>query len=118
MSLQEDAKKILPFVQAIAEGKTVEQRLSSGGWFVKQRAGSWSSDSEYRIKPEKKWRPYTREEWEGITRVRSKAHGAAYLVLAVHGDYIEANNNSYTFDMAMRVFTNLDGSPLGVEVEE
>lgn len=115
--LQQDVKRILPFCVAISDGKTVEIKFGTKHWHEVDCLADLIRDFPLRIKPEKKWRPYTREEWESITRVRSKAHGVAHLVLVVHDDYIEANNNSYTFEMAMRVFTNLDGSPCGVEIE-
>lgn len=64
MSLQEDAKKMLPFIQAMAEGKTVQTRnLLNGKWI---ESSDWlyhtCPQREHRIKPEPVYRPWTPEE--------------------------------------------------------
>lgn len=122
MSLQEDAKKILPFVQAMADGKTVEYNYvqsiaGNANWFEK-RDLQFYSETKYRIKPEKKWRPYTRDEWERVVRVRCKEHGHSYPVQRIETDVLFIYGTSYTFAGAMKYFTNLDGTPCGVEVED
>ncbi len=121
MSLQEDAKRILPYVQAMAEGQTVQVRdRGSITWRDRVSATEWYCDEhEYRIKPERKWRPYTREEWERVDRVRHKRQQSVHVVLTVYEDLVCVNGYACTtFDDALEHFTHLDGSPLGVEVEE
>lgn len=120
MSLQEDAKKILPFVQAMAEGKTVEFRhVSECLWRNKLYADSWDNCSYvYRIKPEKKRRPYTREEWERVVRVRYKANGHSVPVGQIGNEIVWLGSSPYTFEEAFFKYTHLDGTPCGVEVEE
>lgn len=117
MSLQEDAKRILPFVQAMAEGKTVQVMIGNN-WIDKESA-TFDSVWILRIKPEKKWRPYTREEWERVDKVRCKSNECVYAVGAVYLErvsIIHCGTNS--FDDMLHQFTNLDGTPCGVEVEE
>ena len=59
---REEAKELLPIMQAFAEGKTIEYRESGGAWKV-ARTPTWSSCLFYRIKPEPKYRPFkTKEE--------------------------------------------------------
>ncbi len=119
MSLQEDAKRILPYVQAMAEGKTVEMRPDRSCFWKEQAIANFSYLLHYRIKPEKKWRPYTREEWERVDKVRHKTQQSVHVVLTVYEDLVCVNGYSCTtFGDAMEKFTNLDGTPCGVEVEE
>ncbi len=62
-TLQEDAKKLLPFVQAMAEGKAVQFSHTGIVWRTKDTAAGWDMTAKYRIKPEPKLRPYTRAEF-------------------------------------------------------
>ena len=54
---REEAKEILPIIQAFAEGKTIEYREYDGEWKV-AHTPTWSSRLFYRIKPELKYRPF------------------------------------------------------------
>jgi hypothetical protein len=115
-TLQEDAKRIQPLVEAIAEGKTVEYRLrDSVSWNDKTVLGFDLRNCEYRIKPEPKYRPYTREEWEKVDKVRDKTTGSVRAVVAVNECVCVYGLCAYGFDAAMDRFTHLDGSPCGVE---
>ncbi len=112
-NLQEEAKKILPFVQAVAEGKAVQVRLN--GHWIDKRGQIWNTEADYRIKPEPKLRPYTREEWEKVDKVKNKSQGSTHTVLIVYDTLVHISGFvTYRFDQAMEVFTNLDGSPCGV----
>lgn len=118
MSLQENAKRLLPLVQAMVDGKTV-QVILNGVWTDKETA-TFDSKHQHRIKPEKKLRPYTREEWEQVHRVRKVVCDSRFslLVTDIAADSVRLEGVWYPFSRAMDLFTNLDGSPCGVEVEE
>ena len=58
---REEAKELLPIMQAFAEGKTIEYRESGGAWKV-ANTPTWSSCLFYRIKPEPKYRPFKTQE--------------------------------------------------------
>ena len=66
---REEAKELLPIMQAFAEGKTIEYRESGGAWKV-ARTPTWSSRFFYRIKPEPRYRPFkTQEEcWQEMLK--------------------------------------------------
>lgn len=53
---REEAKKLLPIIQAFAEGKKVQCRGSSvsyvGNWIDVREDANWDSRSEYRVAPE------------------------------------------------------------------
>lgn len=129
MSLQEDAKKLLPLVQALADGKEVQYKNLSHRYnpigslldlFLYRNGGYHPVvDESVRIKPEPKWRPYTREEWELVDKVRCKSNECVYAVGAVYLQRVSIIHcGSNSFDDMLHHFTNLDGSPCGVEVEE
>lgn len=58
---REEAKELLPIMQAFAEGKTIEYRESGGAWKV-AHTPTWSSHLFYRIKPEPRYRPFKTQE--------------------------------------------------------
>lgn len=62
---REEAKKLLPIIQAFAEGKTIQQRVQVGyeDEWVDANLPSWVIiPSTYRIKPEPKYRPFKTQE--------------------------------------------------------
>lgn len=57
---KENAKDFLPFVQALAQGKTIQYRASYGkSWVDMENLAFCGKPSSYRIKPE----PLTMEVW-------------------------------------------------------
>lgn len=54
---REEAKELLPIIQAFVEGKTIEYREYDGEWKV-AHTPTWSSHLFYRIKSEPKYRPF------------------------------------------------------------
>lgn len=128
MSIQEDAKKFLPFVQALAEGKEVQCNAGQG-WKAKITWDGWNSSVQYRIKPEKKWRPYTREEMpEHIGRViRLKSSEFVWHVIttidSLGGIHMPPYGRVITGDELLENYLFVDSltrelTPCGVEVEE
>ena len=84
---REEAKELLPIMQAFAEGKTIEYRESGGAWKV-ARTPTWSSCLFYRIKPEPRYRPFkTQEEcWNEMLKhqpfgwLKSKKNGRFHCI--------------------------------------
>ena len=58
---REQAKELLPIIQAFAEGKTV-QFLDGGKWADVYETDFHESPVKYRIKPEPKYRPFKSQE--------------------------------------------------------
>lgn len=54
---REEAKKLLPVIQAFAEGKCVETKTGSGWINIENMSFAGNPDS-YRIKPEPKYRQF------------------------------------------------------------
>ena len=58
---REEAKELLPIIQAWAEGKNI-QFLSDGEWHDINQADFTCYPDKYRIKPEPKYRPFKNQE--------------------------------------------------------
>ena len=54
---REEAKELMPIIQAFVEGKTIEYRELGREW-EEAHTPTWSSRLFYRIKPEPKYRPF------------------------------------------------------------
>ena len=69
---REQAKELLPIIQAFAEGKTIQIK-KEGDWFeVGENTEVYFSESpsDYRIKPKPKYRPFKNQEecWEEMLK--------------------------------------------------
>lgn len=138
---REEAKVLLPIIQAFAEGKVIECRTKpsalSKSW---QDMNEWTEmeditywrNIEYRIKPDSKakakYRPFANVEecWTEMKKhqpfgwVRGKKDGYYVLITAVdNGDYMSLSGNSgWSFYSLMKDYTFADGTHFGVKVEE
>ena len=66
---REEAKDLLPIIQAFAEGKTIEFRNSDGEW-DEADSPTWGKRFIYRIKPEPKYRPFKSQDdcWQEMLK--------------------------------------------------
>ena len=131
---RDEAKRMLPIIQAYAEGKEIETKYE----------GEWSSDNmgedpcflkfpeEYRIKPEPKYRPFENGEecwaemlkhqpfgWlrkidEEFTTRYDQIHSVMDASLWLDDDA----DNGLGFSDVMEDYTFADGTPFGIKVEE
>ena len=130
---REEAKELLPIMQAFAEGKTIEYRESGGAWKV-AHTPTWSSCLFYRIKPEPRYRPFkTKEEcWNEMQKhqpfgwLKSKKNGSFCCIGEVSWSdafrdvHITYSTNESLAHSAISVFdeyTFADGAPFGVMEE-
>lgn len=130
------AKEFYPILQAFAEGKVIETRTDPSTLKRKDTPNDWTemkeieywNNTEYRIKPEVKFRPFANVEecWTEMKKhqpfgwVRDKKDGYYVLITAVdNGDYMSLSGNSgWSFYSLMKDYTFADGIPFGVKVEE
>ena len=130
---REEAKEMLPIIQAYAEGKTIEERDPHGDW--KEAKNPIFTDSliysciEYRIKPESKYRPFkTQEEcWQEMLKhqpfgwLKAKESKSVALIGNVYMDkdvWIVWTTNERDLYSASEIFNNYvfaDGTPFGVK---
>ena len=128
---REEAKEMLPIIQAWADGQTVDWYDPAIGW----RLSGFTMDFDkkpnfYRIKPEPKYRPFkTREEcWEemhkhpdfGWVKVNVTCE---YEQIVRIFDYcktelcfkIANSDDDYTSEMMLNSYTFTDGTPFGIK---
>lgn len=124
------AKQLLPIVQAYAEGKAIESRCVKGDkslWYDDEYP-SFDDDFEYRIKPQPKFRPFDNAEecWQEMLRHQPfgwiKCKEGCFNIVYVDDNYVGladpdgssillASKNSYQDN------TFADGTPFGVKEE-
>lgn len=129
---REQAKELLPIIQAFAEGKTI-QLFTNGIWEDAENP-SFGELSRYRIKSEPKFRPFkTKEEcWNEMLKhqkfgwVKSKKSGSHFSIGSVLWDK-EFDDVFVTFacdgmlgrssKSMFEDFTFADGTPFGIKEE-
>lgn len=123
---REEAKELLPIIQAFAEGKKIEI-CDNRGWedLIFESPKFDCKPSCYRIKPEPKYRPFkTREEcWEEMMKhqpfgwVKEISSEMLYLINGISDMSIVIMEDISSFKEAMNIYEFKDGAPFGV-VEE
>ena len=127
---REEIKKMLPILQAFADGKTIESRYIKGDkslWYNDEDL-SFDNDLEYRIKPEPNYRPFKNAEecWQEMREhqpfgwLKDKNDGHLTLITVVDNDNMMALNGRVGWDFLsmMNNYVFADGTPFGVKVEE
>ena len=131
------AKEFYPILQAYAEGKVIESRTKPStvkgtdipnDWTEMKEIEFWNN-TEYRIKPEPKFRPFknTEECWQEMLKHQPfgwiKCKQGYFSIVYVNDEYaglgdrydssiLLASKNSYTDN------TFADGTPFGIKEEE
>lgn len=136
---KEQAKELLPIIQAFAEGEIIQYKNSNDEWTdIKEngRVSFMCSPLDYRIKPQQKYRPFeTKEEcWNEML----KHHPFGWIkdeykyvhIVCVHKNKIEfspdEDDNGTLFTSTMDFtsvyeqggYTFADGTPFGIKEEE
>ena len=130
---REEAKEILPIIQAFAEGKTIEYRGLGGEWKA-AHTPTWSSHLFYRIKPEPKYRPFKSMEecWNEMQNhqpfgwLKSKKNGSFCCIgevswsdafRDVHIRYSTNESLAHSTISVFNEYTFADGTPFGTKDE-
>ena len=144
---REEAKELLPIIQAFAEGKDIQIRnITDDGWddINDDRMSFCAKAEAYRIKPEPKYRPFKSQEgcWNEMLKhqpfgwIYNKNDSCYYCIISVDEDKIELSpemqphsettikeyymENSYIdFVTALEdyEYTFADGTPFGIKEE-
>ena len=123
------AKALLPIIQAFAEGKAIESRCIKGDtslWYDDEDP-SFDDDFEYRIKTEQKYRPFANAEecWVEMCKhhpfgwVKTK-QGTHRLIVLIDEERLMAGAQNIEWSyrtLFNEKFTFVDGTPFGVKVE-
>ena len=131
---REEAKELLPIIQAFAEGKTIQYETRDG--WIDLDALYPHSDilSKYRIKPEQKCRPFKSQEecWGEILKhecygwVKSKDNNDRRHISSIQKD--DEDNawfiivsfggiDGFSSEQMFENFEFLDGTPFGIKEE-
>ena len=120
---REEAKELLPIIQAYAEGEKIEMLDFKGRWIKMTNPDFTLSPENYRIKPE--YRPFkTKEEcWDEmhchsdfgwLIRIDT---GVFVNIKTIFSEEIVFDNdfdNVYTFKNAFKYYKFTDGTPFGI----
>ena len=128
---REQAKKILPIIQAFAEDKKIQAyNPLTKEWYDKYESIDFNSESpKYRIKPETKYRPFKDAEecFEEMKKhqpfgwIKDKLHQYFNMIsicinAATAFQYDEVEY--YDYQRLINEYTFADGTPFGVKVME
>ena len=123
---RQEAKRMLPFMQAYAEGKTIQFRAHiNDEWRDVKELVLNGFTGEYRIKPELKYRPFkTQEECleemhkhSDFGWVKCKDSKSQYHICAVSQGYISVRDADPSFFESFGRYEFLDGTPFGIKGE-
>ena len=124
---REQAKELLPIIQAFAEGKTV-QFLDGGKWADVYETDFHESPVKYRIKPESKYRPFEsaqecieemmKHEPFGWVKDKPEFGYKCSTITSVFTSLIKRDEAWYGSKEMFQYSTFLDGYPFGIKVED
>ena len=127
---RQQAKELLPIIQAFAEGKTIQVQEDIDWCYLGNNADFNLSPQRYRIKTEPKYRPFENKEecWQEMLKhqpfgwVKDKEIGYKVTITRVNDDentgFMAINGKSeWTLEGLMDYYTFADGTPFGIKVE-
>lgn len=129
---REKAKKILPIIQAFAEGKIIQSIRINGRWIDLDINTTLSitrlieEPQKYRIKPKPKYRPFKDKEecWNEMQKhqpfgwIKSISNKYHYSILeVVENGCIFVDGPKVSFYDLFKFDTFADGTPFGIKEE-
>lgn len=124
------AKEFYPILQAFAEGKVIETRIdpstlkrkdTPNDWTEMKEIGYWNN-TEYRIKPEPKYRPFkdAKECWKemqkhqpfGWMKFKDTECGYYMLTSVAAGVGVGINDSLFSYERIFNDYTFADGTRL------
>ena len=126
------AKALLPIIQAYAEGKAIESRCIKGDtslWYDDEDP-SFDNDLEYRIKPEPRYRPFKDAEecWNEMQKhhpfgwIKPKGDDTIskfMLIDSLMDEVVTVRTNiRFNYQELLEHYTFADRTPLGIIEEE
>lgn len=123
---REQAKELLPIIQAFAEGKTVQTINENGEWITCSCINFEfnSSPKSYRIKPESKYRPFANADecWQEMQKhqpfgwLREKKRNVHTQIGFMYTEGIQGTSGgSSTYKAFFDCFNFADGTPFGIK---
>ncbi len=128
---RQQAKELLPIIQAFAEGKTIQVREDIDWCYLGNETDFNLSPQRYRIKPEPKYRPFANADecWQEMQKhqpfgwVKDKEEGYKVTITRVNDDentgFMAINGKSeWKLKEIIECYTFADGTPFGIKEEE
>ena len=130
---REELKKVMPILTAFVDGKTIQNYLrGSGKWIAvgehldMSDLIAWSSD--YRIKPEPKYRPFKNAEecWNEMQKhqpfgwIKSKNDSTInkfMFIDSLRKDEVSISNIDFNYNDLVEYYIFADGAPFGMKEE-
>ena len=112
---RQEAKELLPIIQAFAEGRPIEYQDSYEKWIESDIMACDLSPENYRIKREPKYRPFKDAEecWQEMQK-----HQPFGWVKTDEGyEQIWHVNKGDNFNATLKTCTFADGTPFGIKEE-
>ena len=125
---REEAKQLLPIIQAFAEGKAIESRCIKGDkslWYDDEDP-SFDNDLEYRLKTELKYRQFANAEecWQEMQKHQpfgytyDRFNGIRDCITKVATAGVSYDSPTViSFEEVFDKFVFADGVPFGIKVE-
>lgn len=125
---REQAKELLPIIQAFAEGKTIQIRKHGEECYYDSTNSNLNFALEhydYRIKAEPKYRPFANADecWQEMQKHQPfgwiKASHGKFLIIGFKNNVIAfgINDNWQDYNYIFKSYTFADGTPFGIKVE-
>lgn len=114
---REEAKELLPIIQAFADGKQIEYGIDGENW-INTVTPTWNSDYVYRIKPEPKYRPFENEEecWQEM--LKHQPFGWLLHKQKKSHEFIKSElTGTSIYKIVFKEYTFADGTPFGIKEE-
>lgn len=119
------AKELLPIIQAYVEGKTIQLQHLDCTW-QDAKYLNLGRGLIYRIKPEPKYRPFKDAEecWAEMLKhqpfgwVKSKENGYYSFITMLNNRFRLNGYDGWRFDDTINKFTFADGTPFGVKEDK
>ena len=123
---REQAKELLPIIQAFTQGKVIEIFDDEIGWVKKENPKFNLNPDFYRIKPVPKCRPFESQEecrnemhkHPDFGWVIAKDSKIMYHIYVIGIGYVLMDNMSISFPETFAEYEFTDGTPFGINKEE
>ena len=122
---REQAKEILPIIEAFSKGKTVERFNPGNGEWEELKNPSFDLDNSfYRIKPEPKYRPFKNQKecWEEMLKhqpfgwIKNDVGNIFNIIAIFNQNHTIKLNECYSkYSDLFKDFKFTDGTPFGIK---
>lgn len=122
---RQQAKELLPIIQAFAEGRAIELKDSYGKWVESDLLAFDLSPKNYRIKRGPEYRPFKDavECWQEMQKHQPfgwvKASHGYFNIIGIMNDKINfgTNNNWLDYEYIFKMYKFIDGTTFGIKEE-